>query len=479
MITKNRFMLFSGLAGLLLTGSLHAQEKNVLFIAVDDLRPELGCYGHPLIKSPNIDKLAASGVRFTQSYCNIPVCGATRASIMSGIRPNGSRFLNYDCRLDKDVPGVVSLPMHFRNNGYHTVSLGKVFHHQDDSKGSWDTNWRPDIPEGASWRDYQLPENIAADKGDKARALPYEKADVPDDAYFDGKIAAKAIAELQASRESGKPFFLAVGFLKPHLPFNAPAKYWDMYPESSVRLPDNMYQPKDAPDAAMHNFGELRAYTDIPPTGPVSDEMALKLIQGYYACVSYTDAQVGKVLQALEESGMAGNTIVILWGDHGWQLGEHGLWCKHCNFEKALHTPLIIRAPGHQSGVVADQLVEYVDVYPTLCDLAGLTKPFHLQGNSLIPLLDGGNPSWKDAVFCRWINGETIVTKTHAYTEWFGNQDEAPYARMLYNHTNDAAENVNVSEKPENKQLTEELHKRIIKHVNDRELLKLPSPKSR
>ena len=477
MLSTKTISAFSGLAAILLSGSLQAQQKNVLFIAVDDLRPELGCYGHPLIKSPNIDKLAASGVRFTQSYCNIPVCGATRASILSGIRPNASRFVNFDCLLDKDVPGVVSLPMHFRNNGYHTVSLGKVFHHQEDSKGSWHTNWRPEIPKGTFWHDYQLPENIAADRSDKSRALPYEKADVPDEAYFDGKTAARAIAELQASKKSGEPFFLAVGFLKPHLPFNAPDKYWDLYPESSISLPDNMYKPKDAPDAAMHNFGELRAYTDIPPTGQVTGEMALKLIQGYYACVSYTDALIGKVLKALEESGLAENTIVILWGDHGWNLGEHGLWCKHCTFKNALHTPLIIRAPGHKSGVVADQLVEYVDVYPTLCDLAGLTKPFHLQGNSLIPLLDGGNPSWKDAVFCRWIKGETIITKTHAYTEWYGEQAKTPYARMLYNHTSDDAENINVSEKPENKQLAEELHNRIVRHVSEREILKLPSLK--
>jgi arylsulfatase A-like enzyme len=242
MLSKNTLSTLSGLAALLISGGIQAQQKNVLFIAVDDLRPELGCYGHPVIKSPNIDKLAQSGVRFTRSYCNIPVCGATRASILSGVRPNASRFVNYDCYLDKDVPGVVSLPMHFKNNGYHTVSLGKIFHHQDDSKGSWDTNWRPENPKGGSWRDYQLPENIAKDKGDRSRGMPYEKADVPDEAYFDGKIAAKAIAELKAAKKSGQPFFLAVGFLKPHLPFNAPAKYWDLYPESSVKLPDNMHK---------------------------------------------------------------------------------------------------------------------------------------------------------------------------------------------------------------------------------------------
>lgn len=477
MLSKNMLSTFSGLAALLLSGGIQAQQKNVLFIAVDDLRPELGCYGHPVIKSPNIDRLASSGVRFTQAYCNVPVCGATRASIMSGLRPNASRFINFDCYLDKDVPGVMSLPMHFRNNGYHTVSLGKIFHHQDDSKGSWVTNWRPENPKSGMWQDYQLQENIKKNKDNRSRGLPYEKADVPDEAYFDGKIAAKAIAELQAAKKSGQPFFLAVGFLKPHLPFNAPSKYWDLYPESSIKLPGNMHKPADAPDAAMHNFGELRAYSDIPPTGPVSKEMALKLIHGYYACVSYTDAQIGKVLKALEESGLAENTIIVLWGDHGWNLGEHGLWCKHCNFETSLHTPLIIRAPGQKSGIVADQLVEYVDVYPTLCDLAQLTKPFHLQGNSLTPLLNGEKPAWKDAVFCRWIKGETIITKTHAYTEWYNQPGQPAYTRMLFDHTKDAAENMNISEKPENSQLVETLQKRIAKHVAEREQILLPSGK--
>lgn len=477
MLSKNTISVFSGVATILLSGGIQAQQKNVLFIAVDDLRPELGCYGHPIIKSPNIDRLAASGVQFTQAYCNIPVCGATRASILSGLRPNASRFVNFDCYLDKDVPGVVSLPMHFRNNGYHTVSLGKVFHHQDDSKASWDTNWRPENPKKGMWQDYQTQENIDKNKGDRSRGMPYEKADVPDEAYFDGKIAAKAIAELQAAKKSGQPFFMAVGFLKPHLPFNAPAKYWDMYPESLIKLPDNMYRPKDAPNAAMHTFGELRAYSDIPPTGPVSSEMALKLIHGYYACVSYTDAQIGKVLKALEESGLAENTVVVLWGDHGWNLGEHGLWCKHCNFKTSLHTPLIIRAPGHQPGVVADQLVEYVDVFPTLCDLTELSKPFHLQGNSLKPLLNGENPAWKDAVFCRWIKGETIITKTHAYTEWYNKPDQPSFARMLYDHTKDESENINVAEKPENKALVDALHKRIVKHVEERERINLPSAK--
>jgi len=459
-----------------LSGVLIAQQQktNVLFIAVDDLRPELECYGKTHIKSPNIDKLSEAGLTFNRSYCNIPVCGASRASILSGIRPNRHRFLNYDCWQDKDVPGVVSLPMHFKNNGYTTVSLGKIYHHSNDGMGSWHKCWAPPSSKSNSWRDYLTEENIKLDTGNRTRGNPYEKADVPDEAYKDGKIANQAIEELKNFKEKNEPFFLAVGFLKPHLPFNAPSKYWEMYDETEINLADNPFKPKNAPDQAMHNFGELRAYNDIPETGPVDDEMALKLVHGYYACVSYTDAQIGKVMDALEELGLAGNTVVILWGDHGWNLGDHGLWCKHCNFETALKTPLIMRAPGKQQNQKTDALVEYVDVYPTLCELAGLEKPFHLQGKSLVPLFGDPEQPWKEAVFCRWIKGETIVTKSHTYTEWFDDKSGKRTARMLYNLNTDPKENVNISELPENAGLVQQLSKALEKHVLERDRFIIP-----
>lgn len=456
------------------TNRENAAPKNVLFIAVDDLRPELGCYGHPLVQTPVLDQLASSGAMFTRAYCNIAVCGASRASLMSGVRPGTARFVGHDCYLDQHLPGTVSLPMHFRNNGYRTISLGKVFHHQNDSKGSWEVNWRPPIEKGTSWRDYALPENRKLDMGEKSRGMPYENADVPDDAYFDGKTALMAIEELKKSKDDKRPFFLAVGFLKPHLPFNAPKKYWDLYPDEAIRLPDHMQKPLNAPDVAMHAFGELRAYAGIPEKGPVPDDMALKLIQGYYACVSYTDHQIGRVLKALEESGMAENTIVVVWGDHGWHLGEHGLWCKHCNFEKVLRVPLIIRAPGHKTGVVSNRLVELVDLYPTLCDLTGLLKPFHLQGTSLIPLLNGQNPPWKEAVFARWVRGETIITENHSYTAWFRNNSNLPDARMLYDYRSDPGENVNISELPASAPVLQQLHGKLTDHLAGREQLQLP-----
>ncbi|MDX1285875.1 MAG: sulfatase, partial [Draconibacterium sp.] len=418
--------------------------------------------------------LAESGLTFNRSYCNIPVCGASRASILSGIRPNRHRFLNYDCWQDKDVPGVVSLPMHFKNNGYKTISLGKVYHHSKDGQGSWNKIWSPPGKPGTSWRDYVTEENLKLDTGNRTRGNPYEKADVGDDAYKDGKIANQAIEELKKFKKDNEPFFLAVGFLKPHLPFNAPSKYWEMYDEKEIKLADNPFKPKNAPDAAMHTFGELRAYNGIPKKGPVNDEMALKLVHGYYACVSYTDAQIGKVLNALDELGLAENTVVILWGDHGWNLGDHGLWCKHCNFETALHTPLLIRAPGKAKNIKTDALVEFVDVYPTLCDLANISKPFHLQGKSLTPLFESPDQEWKEAVFCRWIRGETVVTNSHTYTEWFNDKTGERTDRMLYNLNIDPDENVNISEEKENKELVQKLSEMIKEHVSKRDGIIIP-----
>lgn len=464
----------AGIAAMFATTSAQTRPMNVLFIAVDDLRPELGCFGHPVVKSPHIDRLAATGAAFTRAYCNIAVCGASRASIMSGVRPGVKRFVGHDCYLDQHLPGAVSLPMHFRNNGYRTISLGKVFHHQNDSKGSWDVNWRPRSDNGSSWRDYLLPENLALDVSDNGRGMPYEKADVPDEAYFDGKIALKAIDEMRLAASGNKPFFLAVGFLKPHLPFNAPSRYWDLYNQEDIHLPENREKPAGAPDVSMHTFGELRAYAAIPPSGQVPDSLALKMIHGYYACVSYTDAQIGKLLEELERLGISENTMVVLWGDHGYHLAEKGLWCKHCNYEKVLRVPLIIRAPGYKKGVVSGHLTELVDVYPTLCDLAGLVKPFQLQGNSLVPLLNGENPSWKDAVYARWVKGETIITRDRTYTAWLNDPSDPPFARMMYNYANDREETVNVSELSGYSSEVKDLHNKLIRHLQERERVVLP-----
>jgi iduronate 2-sulfatase len=441
-------------------GQRNAGKKrpNVLFIAVDDLRPQLGCYGHKQMLSPNIDRLGDEGVIFLRSYCQVPVCGASRASLMTGVRPTANRFLGYDTWAQKDLPGALSVAKHFRNNGYHTISNGKIFHHRTDCLDGWSEEpWRPK----GTWRNYLLQDNQKlAEKSERQAGPPFEAADVPDNAYFDGMIADKGISDLRRLEKMDRPFFLALGFLKPHLPFNAPKRYWDLYKREEIDLADNPFRPKGAPDAALHNWGELRAYHDIPQKGPLSDEMARTLIHGYYACVSYTDAQMGRVLAELDRLGLRDDTVVVLWGDHGWNLGEHGLWCKHCNFETSLHSPLIVRAPGIKAGARTNALAEYLDIYPSLCELCNLSLPGHLQGKSFVPLLKNPNLPWKEAVFSRYFRGDSVKTGRYRYTEWRDKKDKV-YARMLYDHSVDWVENVNISERPENKEVVRKMSRMI------------------
>ncbi|MBA7612980.1 Ulvan-active sulfatase [subsurface metagenome] len=435
-----------------------AEGPNVVFIVVDDLRPQLGCYGHKQMISPNIDGLAGDGVVFLRSYCQVPVCGASRASLLTGVRPTRSRFIGYSARADRDLPGALALPKHFKNNGYHTISNGKVFHHSTDCRDSWSKEpWRPEGP----WRNYLLEENKKlAEKNSSGAGPASEAADVGDNAYWDGKLADKAVSDLRRLKDMDKPFFLALGFWKPHLPFNAPKKYWDLYKREEIDLADNPFRPKGAPDAALHNWGELRAYEGIPKRGPLPETIARAMIHGYYACVSYTDAQIGRVLAELDRLGLRDNTIVVLWGDHGWNLGEHGLWCKHCNFETSLHSPLIVRGPGVKAGTRTDALTEYLDIYPSHCELCELPLPGHLQGKSFVPLMKNPDLPWKKAVFSRFHDGDSVKTDRYRYTEWRGKDGEM-YARMLYDHSVDWVENVNISELPKNRQVVKRLSKML------------------
>lgn len=463
-------------------------KPNVLFIIVDDLRPELGCYEKGDIKSPNIDRLASSGSVFLSAYTGYPVCGPSRASLLSGIYPGNQRFIAWNCSQDEDVPGIVSLPMYFKNNDYQTIALGKVYNNFEDGKGSWVKNRRPpltttqwDYQDGASIgifeernKERSKDKNLRNNKNLPQKGPAFESPDVPDIAYEDGRIASMAIEELQDLHNSGEPFFLTVGFKKPHLPFNAPRKYWDMYERKDIRLPSNYYFPKNAPEAARINWNELRLFHDIPSTLPLPDTTAISLIHGYYACVSYVDAQIGRVLDALEEYGLAQNTIVILMGDHGWFLGEHGFWTKQSNLSKGPHAPLIIRVPWKKTGIKTKALVEFVDIYPTLCELAGLNPPFHLQGKSFVPLFEDPARPWKQSVFYRAGDGETILTQTHAYTEWINSETGEPYARMLYDLRNDPGENENIVCKPENKKLIEELQERLYGHLRTRDNIPVP-----
>jgi arylsulfatase A-like enzyme len=453
-IQRSPFVLVAALVGM---GAVFLPEStaeiaprpNVLFIAVDDLRPELGCYGNKLIQTPNMDRLAAEGVRFERCYAQVPVCGASRGSLLTSLPPTRTRFRGALVEVDKEAPGIVTLPQYFKHHGYTTVGIGRIFHLVADSPQSWsEPAWRPNSLPADDWRNYLHPDNLALAKQNNLNGPAFERADVPDHAYYDGQFTERAIARLKTLKAEGNPFFLALGFLKPHLPFNAPAKYWDLYPANTISLAANPYRSRGAPDATFHQWGELRSYLGIPKQGPLDEETARNLVHGYYAATSYTDALVGKVLAELDRLGLRQNTIVVLWGDNGFLLGEHGLWTKHCNFEAALRVPLLISAPGIPAGKVSGSLVQLMDLYPTLCDLCRLPQPTGLAGTSLAQVLRQPTTRPHDAVFSRWQDSDSVRTARFRYTEWTDNAGRV-VTRMLYDHQADPGENENVAERPE------------------------------
>ncbi|MFK8060971.1 MAG: sulfatase, partial [Polaribacter sp.] len=405
------------------TAVVQKKQPNILFIAVDDLRPELNFYGANHIKSPNLDKLAASSMVFNRAYCNIPVCGASRASLLTGIRPTRQRFINYSTRADVDVPDAISLPKLLKQNGYTTISNGKIYHNKKDDIVAWDEIWQAD----ALW-DFALPENQKIKKN-TLRGLSFENANVQDSVYRDGKLALKVIKDLQSLKKSNQPFFLTMGLAKPHLPFTAPKKYWDLYDRSNIQLPKSYVQPKTTPKKAFHNFGELRQYENIPKKGHLSEALAKELIHGYYACVSYVDAQIGLVLNELKRLELEDDTIVILWGDHGWNLGDHKLWSKHVTFKTALRTPLLIKVPGKTKGQKTDAITEYIDVYPSLAELVGLEIPSTVDGKSFVPIING-ETSKKDWAVSKFKDAVTLIKGDLFYTEWT-KDDGIAYERML------------------------------------------------
>ncbi|MBI5397445.1 MAG: sulfatase [Verrucomicrobia bacterium] len=438
-----------------------AEEKlNVLFIVADDLRPELGCYGAAHIQSPNVDRLAARGLLFERAYCQQAVCNPSRASVLSGCRPDTTRVMANNKFLRPMMPDVVTLPQHFKSNGWHTVSLGKVFHHSEREPGDDPQSWtEPSWYRGPSghWHAKESDEFIkrlkklpAKEQPKLIRGPPFEAANEPDDVYPDGQIAVKAIETLRRLKD--KPFFLAVGFVKPHLPFTCPQKYWNLYPADTIKLPANYHPPKGAPEPALHNWYELRTYGGVPATGGIPDAMALNLIRGYRACVSFVDAQVGRVLDELDRLGLRDKTIVILWGDHGYHLGENGIFTKMTNFELGTRAPLIVSAPKQKTaGQRTGALVEFVDIYPTLAEVCGLALPKHLEGVSLKPLLDDPQRAWKKAAFSQYLRpgkdkvmGCSVRVDRWRYTEWVNGKNENVGVE-LYDHQNDPAENVNVA----------------------------------
>lgn len=428
------------------------KQKNVLFIAIDDLRPELGSYGKSFIHSPNIDGLAAGGLLFERAYCQQAVCSPSRTSLLTGLRPDATGVYDLTTHFRKNIPDVVTLPQYFKNHGYHTEWWGKIYHGTLLDSLSWTMPGRQ-FDTGRNWRSYVLEESTRIAEERNGRGPAFENADVPDNAYPDGMVADGAIESLKKFSASGKPFFLAVGFVKPHLPFNAPKKYWDLYDPSTIEIP-HQYPPEDAPQFAGHNWGELRAYAGIPAKGLLTKEQSVQLIHGYRACVSYTDALVGRLLAELERTGLDKNTIVIVWGDHGWKLGDYGMWAKHTNFEVDARSPLILRVPDMKTkGLKTNALVEFIDIYPSLCALAGLPVPAGLPGRNFAPLLEDPGREWKEAAFSQYPRGDmmgySMRTERYRFTKWRkkGRPDEV-IATELYDLQADPEGLVNIANKP-------------------------------
>jgi arylsulfatase A-like enzyme len=495
-------------------GSIRAEETkakpkkpsgyNVLFIAVDDMRPELGCYGDDYMKTPNIDKLASQGTLFNRAYCQQAVCNPSRASLMTGLRPDSTKVHDLVHHFRAGVPDVVTIAQLFKKHGYHSQAISKIYHRRLDDPQSWSVpQMRPRAP---TYIDPEIIKEIKRkrkeleSKGIRTRRPPgkkdpktgttmalstkkrvhvhgpsWEAPDVADNVLCDGKTADRIIELLKEFKKEDKPFFLGCGFIKPHLPFIAPKKYFDMYPPESIKLPDNRFHPKDVPALALHRSGEFRAYSDIPDEGPIPEEKLRDALRAYRACISYVDAQIGRVLDELDRLGLRENTVVVLWGDHGWHLGEQNLWGKMTNFEIATHVPMVISIPGQKNaGAKTEGLSEFVDIYPTLCDACGLPKPDNLEGASLIPLMDQPDRPWKTAAFSQYPRpghfpseknikqmGYSMRTDRYRYTEWQDYKTGEVLARELYDYKTDPQGNVNIANKPENAELIKKFSKQL------------------
>ncbi len=444
-----------------------SQPYNVLFITVDDLRPQLGCYGKSYMHTPHMDRLAAEGRLFSHHYVQVPTCGASRFAMLRGQRPTigghiGNRAIRYYMGGPEDTSTYTSFPHLFREQGYYTVALGKIGHYVDgkvytyEGEGdghlempqSWDEIWGPVGKWKTAWNAFFGYADGSNRNSLNNQVAPYESASVPDTAYPDGVIAEKALETLDELANKKQPFLLAVGFFKPHLPFTAPQKYWDLYNRDSIPLSPNPEAPVDVHPTAIHRSGEMFGNYQLQPElgGKgirISDEYARTLRHGYFASVSFADAQIGKVLDKLEETGLADHTIVVLWGDHGWHLGDHTIWGKHSAFEKALHSAMIMRVPGMNApGVATDAIVESVDIYPTLTELCELPAPVSLSGQSLVPYLNLPDlPTTKPAIG-HWGGRVTLRTDRYRLTLY---NDPKDTPAELFDHAEDPYETRNVA----------------------------------
>lgn len=448
-----------------------AGAKNVLVFFVDDLRPELGCYGVESIKSPSIDKLASEGVLFERAYCQMAICAPSRISIMTGQYTNTTGIFDLFTPVRRAIPDAMTMPRYFHEKNYVTASFGKVFHHRNDDQAYW-----TELPErsaekyadpktlkamkqsmqAARKKGLSEPELAAASKGPDI-----EIAEVDDEAYLDGVVAKQAIESLRKNKD--KPFFMCVGFSKPHLPFAAPKRYWDLYERDQFTVPERKI-PEGTPSRAVTKWGELRGYGGIPADGPLSDEKTKELIHGYAACVSFADAQVGKVMAELDRLGLRDDTIVVLWGDHGYKLGEYGLWCKHTNLELDARVPFMISAPGFAKGKKTAALVEMIDLFPTLAKLTGGEVPESCEGKSLEPVLTNPDSAFRQFAFSQYPRGAmgySMRTDRWRYTEWFDTKSQKIVDRELYDHETTQTPDRNLANDPQYKDLVASLSTKL------------------
>lgn len=486
---KRREFLHTASTGLLATmlpinsvmkESINAQrnkstKQNVIFISVDDLRPTLGCFGDPLAITPNVDSLANHGVIFNSHYVQAPSCAPSRTSLLTGLRPDEVKVTNHKTHFRDTRPEVVTLPQLFKNKGYTTISLGKIFHYKKgyNDSVSWNEEHFLQGPQN-----YVLPENLKV----KGKAASSECTEVEDNEYIDGQIADKAIEYLKKFKETNSPFFLGIGHLKPHLPFNAPKKYWDLYNREDFGEIESRERPLNAPDIAFHQWQELRGYNDIKEKGELSIEKEKELRHGYYACVSYIDAQIGKVLKTLDELNLRENTTIVFWGDHGYHLGEQDLWCKSTNFDLSARSPLIISAPGiGNSGQTCNAIVESVDLYPTIINLCGVESDDSLSRSSLKPLLKNPKAEWKNIAFNQFARpykaaigarvpathmGYSVRTDSWRYTAWYNLKKDSFEFPELYSFRESSIPNENLAGKPEFAETETKLHKLIQDYKN-------------
>lgn len=530
MINKMNYkIIFASFYLLGITNQLHAQKTkpNILFIAVDDLKPVLGAYGDKNIKTPNIDRLAKMSTVFLSNYCQQAVCGPTRASLMTGMRPDYTKVWDLKTQMRDMNPTILTLPQYLITQGYKTIGTGKIYHPSSAidkiDPASWnlpyldpkESDYANHLGKPANSQ-YQKPENKALFVNKKERAKrdnddeepttikgpSTECIDVPDNAYDDGVIALLAKRKLIEFSKSTQPYFMAVGFHKPHLPFVAPKKYWDLYNRADMPLAAFTEHAKDAPEIAYHKSGELRNYIDIPEFATynqpgnhvyLKEEKQKELIQGYFAAVSYMDAQVGILLNTLDSLGTLNNTIIVLWGDHGWHLGDHDLWEKHTNLENATRAPLIVAAPGIKPGQT-NSLSEHLDIFPTICDLAGLNIPTQLQGKSLKPLMLNNNSTVKEFSMSQYprklskeeatkagydshkMMGYSLRTNKYRFTIWMNDfttsqpyDAKKVYANELYDYTNDPLEKVNVFNAQQYKEVAKEMQSKMIEFFKSQE----------